>query len=205
MPRQIDQREQQIAGLVRELLASPRSSAASISSASSRILCSTARGSFQSKPTVEALRCNSIARVSAGWPALTLDSSDLWLVASGGRRAARSAFSSALMRSHASLDMGRRQPAVLVGEHMRMPADHFARDGLDHVAERERVLLLRHARVIDDLQQEIAEFVAEIVEIAARDGIGDLIGFLDGVGRDRRKILFEVPGAAGDRACAAPP
>ena len=80
-----------------------------------------------------------------------------------------------------------------------MPADHFAGDGLDHVAERERALLLRHARVIDDLQQEIAELVAEIVEIAARNRLGDLIGFLDGVRRDRRKILLEVPRAAGHR------
>ena len=87
---------------------------------------------------------------------------------------------------------------MLVGKHMRMPPDHFSRHGLDHVAEGERVLLLGHAGVIDDLQQEIAEFVPEIVEIAAADRVGDLIGFLDGVGRDRRKILLEVPGAAGD-------
>ena len=81
---------------------------------------------------------------------------------------------------------------------MRMPPDHLARDRLDHVAEGEGVLLLGHAGVIDHLQQEIAEFVLEIVEIAARDGIGDLIGFLDGVGRDGRKILFEIPRTAGD-------
>ena len=78
-----------------------------------------------------------------------------------------------------------------------MPPDHLARDRLDHVAERERVLLLRHAGVKHHLQQEIAEFVAQIVEIAARDGVGDLVGFLDGVGRDGRKILLEIPRAAG--------
>ena len=69
-------------------------------------------------------------------------------------------------------------------------------DRLDHVAERERVLFLRHAGVKYHLQQQIAEFIAQIVEIAARDGVRDLIGFLDGVGRDGRKILFEVPRAA---------
>ena len=79
---------------------------------------------------------------------------------------------------------------------MRMPPDHLSRDRLDHVAERECVLLLGHARVIHHLQQEIAEFIPEIVEIAARDGVGHLVGFLDGVGRDRRKILFEVPRTA---------
>jgi hypothetical protein len=51
--------------------------------------------------------------------------------------------------------------------------------------------------VIYHLQEQIAEFVAEIVEVAARDRLGDLIGFLDGVGGDARKILLEVPRAAG--------
>ena len=72
----------------------------------------------------------------------------------------------------------------------------FVRSNLDHVAERERILLLGHAGVIYHLQQEIAELVPKVIQIAARDGISDLIGFIDGVGRDRRKILLEVPGAA---------
>ena len=46
------------------------------------------------------------------------------------------------------------------------------------------------------LQQKVAEFVPEIVEIAARDGIGDLIGLLDGVGGDGREILFQIPRTA---------
>ena len=87
---------------------------------------------------------------------------------------------------------------MFVSEHVRMPPDHFARHGLDHVTEGKGVLLLGHAGMIDDLQQEIAEFVPEIVEIAAADRVRDLIGFLDGVGRDGRKVLLEVPGAAGD-------
>src|SRR5215217_3081324 len=86
--------------------------------------------------------------------------------------------------------------AVLVGEHMRMTADHFSCDRLDHVAEGEGVLLFRHAGVIDDLQQEIAQFLTEVIEIAARDRVGHLVGFLDRVGRDRRKILLEVPRTA---------
>ena len=97
------------------------------------------------------------------------------------------------MRSHALVTPTGVSLPVLVGEHMRMPPDHFSRDRLDHVAEGERVLLLGHAGVIHHLQQEIAEFVLEVVEIAARDGIGDLIGFLDGVGRDGRKILLADP------------
>ena len=87
---------------------------------------------------------------------------------------------------------------MFVSEHVRMPPDHFARHGLDHVAKGKGVLLLGHPRVIDHLQQKIAKFIPEIVEIAAADRVGDLISFLDGVGGDGRKILLEIPGAAGD-------
>ena len=120
---------------------------------------------------MEALRCNSIARVSAGCPALTLESSDLCVGLF--RRPARGAFGLLLGLDAlpGALDAGGGDVAVLVGEHMRMPADHLARDRLDHVAEGKGVLLLGHAGVKDDLQQEIAEFLAEIVEIAARDGV----------------------------------
>ena len=62
---------------------------------------------------------------------------------------------------------------------MRMPADELFGDRLDHVAEIERALFLGHAGVEDDLEQEIAQFFLEIGEIVARDGVGDLVGFLD--------------------------
>ena len=77
---------------------------------------------------------------------------------------------------------------------MRMPPDHLGGDGFDHIAECERILFLRHAGMKHHLQQEIAEFVAEIVEIAARDGVGDFIGFLDGVGGDGRKFCSRSHG-----------
>ena len=57
-------------------------------------------------------------------------------------------------------------------------------------------MLLRHAGMEDDLQQEVAQFVAQVIEVAARDGVGDLVGLLDGVGRDGRKILLEIPRTA---------
>ncbi len=98
-----------------------------------------------------------------------------------------------------ALDPGRLDVAVLVGEDMRMPADHLAGDRLDHVAEGKGILFLGHPGVIGDLQQQVAEFLAQIVEIAARNRVGDLIGLLDRVGRDRCEILLEVPRAAGHR------
>jgi len=53
-----------------------------------------------------------------------------------------------------------------------------------------------------DLKEEIAEFVAEVVQVTARDGVGHLIGLLDRVGRDGGEGLFAVPGAAAGLAQA---
>ena len=69
----------------------------------------------------------------------------------------------------------------------------------DHVAEIERTLLLRHASVKDDLKEQVAQFVAEVIEVATGDRVRDLVGFLDGVWRDRCEILLQVPWAAGFR------
>ena len=80
-----------------------------------------------------------------------------------------------------------------------MPAQELLRDRRNHVAEIEGALLLRHAGVEHDLEQEVTQFVAQIIEIAPRDGIGHLVGLLEGVGRDGREILLEIPRAAGAR------
>src|ERR1700722_10951637 len=84
-----------------------------------------------------------------------------------------------------------------VPENMGMPTDQLGGDRLDHVAEFEAALVSRHTGVEDDLQQEIAEFVAQICEIAALDRVGDFIGFLEREGDDRGEGLFEVPRTAG--------
>ena len=72
-------------------------------------------------------------------------------------------------------------------------------DGLHDVAEVESVLLLRHAGMEDDLQQQIAELVAQIGEVVARDGVGHLIGLFERVRRNGREVLLEVPWTAGTR------
>jgi hypothetical protein len=77
-----------------------------------------------------------------------------------------------------------------------MPPDQFLGDGLDYVAEFKRALLLGHPGVEDDLEQEIAKLIAELIEVVVLDRIGDLVGFLERIWRDGPKGLFEVPGAA---------
>ena len=43
---------------------------------------------------------------------------------------------------------------------MGMAVDHLAADGRRHVVEGEGAFLLGHARVVDHLEQEIAQFLA---------------------------------------------
>ena len=85
-----------------------------------------------------------------------------------------------------------------------MPAQHLVADRRDHVGERERAGLLGHARVKHDLEQQVAELVLELAEVAALDRVGDLVRLLDRVRRDRRERLLEVPRATAlaDRAAS---
>ncbi len=77
--------------------ASPASSAASISPVSSRILARTCRASFQSNPTLPALDCSLMARVSAGRARGTSASS---LVSAPSAAPRFAAFSSAFISAH---------------------------------------------------------------------------------------------------------
>ena len=112
------------------------------------------------------------------------------------RRALRSAFSCALIRSHSALTASvRRLPGI--AEHVRMAPHQLFGDRLDHVAELEQAGFLGHAGVKHDLQQQVAKLVAQIVEIAPLDRVRDLVGFLDGVGRDGGEVLLQIPRASG--------
>ena len=83
-----------------------------------------------------------------------------------------------------------------VGEDVGMAADHLLGDMAGDGLEIEGVAFFCEPRVKDDLEQQVAQLVLEGVEVVLRDGVGDLVGFLDGVRRDGRKILFAIPGAA---------
>ena len=54
-----------------------------------------------------------------------------------------------------------------------------------------------------DLEQQVAEFVAQPRRLAALDRVGDLVGLLDRVRRDAGEILREVPRAAALRVAQA--
>src|SRR3546814_1880045 len=69
----------------------------------------------------------------------------------------------------------------LVAENVRMAADHLGGDRRHDVVNAEGATLLGDAGVVDDLKLEVAKLFLQVGHIAAADGIGDFIGFLDRV------------------------
>jgi len=74
-----------------------------------------------------------------------------------------------------------------------MALDHLVVDGPGHVIDVEGAGLARHLGMEDDLEQQIAQLGAKRVHIAMLDRIGDLIGFLDGIGRDGWRSFVPCP------------
>ena len=74
-----------------------------------------------------------------------------------------------------------------------MPGNHFFRDAGGDIGKVEMPCFLGNSGLKHHLQQQITQFIADILQIAALDGIGCLIGFLDCVGGNRLKSLFDIP------------
>ncbi len=89
------------------------------------------------------------------------------------------------------------------GENVRMPADELVVDRSCDGGEVEPAPLLGHARVEDDLEQQVPELVAQLLGPATLDGVCDLVGFLDRVRRYRGEGLLPVPGAPALRIAQA--
>ena len=71
---------------------------------------------------------------------------------------------------------------------------------MHYIGKVERALLLGHPGMKNDLQEKVAKLLAQIYKIAARDGVGNLVGLLNRIGRDGREILVEVPRTARPRS-----
>ena len=105
----------------------------------------------------------------------------------------------ATLEALACLPIGQLRFGILearITEHMRMAALHLVADRRGHVGKGKRARFLGHARVEHHLQQQIAQLVLEVDHVATIDGIGDFVGFLDGVRGDGRECLPGVPRAA---------
>ena len=84
-----------------------------------------------------------------------------------------------------------------------MAADHLVADRGNHVAECEAALFFRHPRVEDHLQQQVAEFILQRMQVIAIDGIDDFIRLLDRVWGNRGEGLLDIPGTAAIRVAQA--
>jgi hypothetical protein len=80
---------------------------------------------------------------------------------------------------------------------MWMATFHLVADRVGDIVETKQTVVGRNLAVKNDLEQQISELVADCRRIAAGDRIGNLIGFLDRVRRDRLEILGDVPFATG--------
>ncbi len=86
-----------------------------------------------------------------------------------------------------------------VAEHVGMAPNHLVAQRVDHGVEAEPAGFLGQARVKHHLEQQVAELGDQIGPVGAPDGVGDLVGFLDGVRRDRGEGLLTVPRTTGCR------
>lgn len=83
----------------------------------------------------------------------------------------------------------------LAAKDVGVPVDQFVGDGTGNVVEVETVGFAGELGVEDDLQQQVAEFLAQGGMVAGLDGVQDFVGFLDQIVAQRPVGLFAVPRA----------
>ena len=93
---------------------------------------------------------------------------------------------------------GARGPGIGVAEDVGVPPDELGVIA-STTSGKANAPILGHTGVIDHLEQQVAEFVTKIAQVVPGDRLGDLVRFLDRVGRNRREVLLDVPGTAGHR------
>ena len=93
----------------------------------------------------------------------------------------------------AALDL-RRGVGDGVGEDVRVPADELGLDVVGHAGEVAGAFFVEHEGEQHDLQQQVAELAVLRVQVAAGDGVGQLVDLLDGVADDVLRRLLAIPG-----------
>ena len=79
---------------------------------------------------------------------------------------------------------------------MGVPAHQFLGDAKGDGVEGKAALLLGDLGVKHHLQQQVAEFLAQVGVVRGVDGGGDLVGLFQQAGAQRGVGLFLVPGTA---------
>jgi hypothetical protein len=90
----------------------------------------------------------------------------------------------------------------LAREDVRVAADQLRREVARDVAQVERALLARELGVDDDLEEQVAELLAQPAAVAGVERVEDLVRLLEDERPQARVRLLAVPGAAVGRAQA---
>ena len=89
---------------------------------------------------------------------------------------------------------------VGVTEDVRVPADelcvHHTGDGLQVAL----VFFLEQKREEENLEQQVAQLVDQLLGCLGERGVGDLVGLLDRVRDERANSLLAIPGALAPQA-----
>jgi hypothetical protein len=80
-----------------------------------------------------------------------------------------------------------------LAEDVRMPADELLVDRSRDLREVAFAALLQEQGEKEDLEEQVAKLVDELVAAAGERGVGDLVGLLDRVRDDRGGRLLTVP------------
>ena len=86
-----------------------------------------------------------------------------------------------------------------IAKHMRMAANQLVGDVPGDVLEIERAAFLRQLTMENDLQQQIAKFLFQLVIVTGFDRVEQFIDFLHRVPPQRAMILLAIPRAAFGR------
>ena len=64
-----------------------------------------------------------------------------------------------------------------------MSSGHFADNAFDYIVKVELVVFFRDARMKNDVEQQVAEFLFQVTGVATLDGIQGLVCFLQRISR----------------------
>jgi hypothetical protein len=86
---------------------------------------------------------------------------------------------------------------------MRMAANHFFANAIQHIPEIEPTRFAGHLRMKRHLKQQITQFFPQSRRVIPLYRISHFVGFLNRVWRNRSEVLFQVPGTTAIRVSQA--
>ena len=75
-----------------------------------------------------------------------------------------------------------------------MPVDQFVAQHVAHVGDVEVARLGADLGIEDDVQEQVAQLLRDVVHIVRKDRIREFVGLFDGVGAEGFEGLLAVPG-----------